>query len=225
MYKVTFLIFLFVVFIASSEARPKRVNQIPNGSVNSCANCHVDPNGGGPRNAFGQLVETKYLTSPGSAGDVIWGPELAHEDADGDGFTNGEELQDSAGIWTGGSIGDPSLVFLPGDPNSHPPVTNVRDEAAIPVTLKLYQNYPNPFNPSTVIEYSIPRVSKNNVLTYVSLKVFDVLGNEISTLVEGYKSAGNYKVIFEAKDLSAGFYFYTLSTGNTKLTKKMVLMK
>ncbi|RMD49304.1 MAG: hypothetical protein D6830_05190, partial [Ignavibacteria bacterium] len=60
--KTTFLIFLFTVFIANTEARPKRVNQIPNGSVNRCANCHVDPNGGGPRNAFGQLVEAKYLT-------------------------------------------------------------------------------------------------------------------------------------------------------------------
>jgi dopamine beta-monooxygenase len=109
--------------IGEAEARPQRPGQIPNGGVNSCANCHVSAFGGGARNVFGQQVEAGFLTSVGFSGDVIWGPELAALDADGDGFTNGEELGDPEGTW---KIGDPAPgnadeVTRPWDPESHPP--------------------------------------------------------------------------------------------------------
>jgi hypothetical protein len=93
------------------------VNQIPNGNVNGCANCHVNPAGGGTRNAFGQLVEKKFLTAAGASGQVKWGPVLASYDADGDGVSNGEELQDPFGEWTAGSSnpGNASLVSEPGN--------------------------------------------------------------------------------------------------------------
>ena len=104
-------------------ARPHRPGQIPSGFVNNCLNCHMSPAGGDPRNPFGLTVEADFLTSVGISGDVLWGPELAAIDSDGDGFTNGEELGDPEGTW---QIGDPAPidaadVTLPGDPDSHPP--------------------------------------------------------------------------------------------------------
>ena len=105
------------------DARSSRVAQIPNGGENRCANCHVNPAGGGTLSSFGQMVEESFLTEPGSRGSVTWGPELAGLDADEDGFTNGEELGDPEGTWTSGDDppGDPETVTNPADPESHPP--------------------------------------------------------------------------------------------------------
>lgn len=83
----------------------------------------------------------------------------------------------------------------------------------------LYQNYPNPFNPTTVISYRLPAGST------VTLKVYDVLGNEVETLVEEERPAGIYKVEFDASGLSSGMYFYTLNAGNFAPTKKMMLIR
>jgi len=83
----------------------------------------------------------------------------------------------------------------------------------------LDQNYPNPYNPSTTISYSIPK------LTFVTLKVFDVLGNDIATLVNEYRPAGKYEVEFDASTMPSGVYFYQLKAGNYIDTKKMILMK
>jgi photosystem II stability/assembly factor-like uncharacterized protein len=83
----------------------------------------------------------------------------------------------------------------------------------------LSQNYPNPFNPSTTIIYSIPIAGK------VSLKIFDVLGNEIATLVNEEKTSGKYTVNFDASNLTSGVYFYRLQTGDFISTKKMILLK
>lgn len=85
--------------------------------------------------------------------------------------------------------------------------------------LTLNRNYPNPFNPTTVISYSIPNED------HVTLEIFDVLGNKISQLENGYKSAGNYSYEFDATKLTSGIYFYTLKTSNFVETKKMLLMK
>ncbi len=85
--------------------------------------------------------------------------------------------------------------------------------------FKLEQNYPNPFNPSTKIRYSIPENS------FVTLKVFNLLGEEIETLVNGEQSAGVYEATFDASKLSSGIYFYTLSTKNSVITKKMILVR
>jgi len=83
----------------------------------------------------------------------------------------------------------------------------------------LEQNYPNPFNPSTKIKYQI------QVGGFVSLKVYDVLGKEVATLVNGEKSAGSYEIEFDASKLSSGVYFYNLRSGDFTQTNKMVLMK
>ena len=89
----------------------------------------------------------------------------------------------------------------------------------IPDQFYLGQNYPNPFNPSTSIQYAISSEQ------FVSLKVYDVLGNEIATLVNEEKPVGNYKIVFNGNNLSSGVYFYRIQTGNFTDTKKFVLMK
>jgi len=89
----------------------------------------------------------------------------------------------------------------------------------IPTGYDLSQNYPNPFNPTTNIKFSIPKEG------FVTLKVFNTLGQEVASLVNDFKSAGSYQVDFDAKNLSSGVYVYTLSVGNYKISKKMMLMK
>ncbi len=96
-----------------------------------------------------------------------------------------------------------------------------------PVKFNLSQNYPNPFNPTTIIEYSIPNLEAKNLSLQqnVQLKIFDVLGREIATLVNKKQLPGNYSVRFDASTLPSGVYFYTLRAGEFVATKKMVLMK
>ncbi|MBK7229586.1 MAG: T9SS type A sorting domain-containing protein [Ignavibacteriales bacterium] len=97
--------------------------------------------------------------------------------------------------------------------------TGIKEEIKNKINFLLNQNYPNPFNPSTIISYSIPQNS------FVTLKVYDVLGNEVSTLVNETKSAGRYDVRFDASGLSNGVYFYTIKADNFNSTKKMIFMK
>jgi len=102
----------------------------------------------------------------------------------------------------------------------------VEVDLSLPQTFSLEQNYPNPFNPSTKIKYSIPAViSIEGRNLNVTLKVYDVLGNEIATLVNENKPAGNYEVSFDAKNLSSGIYLYKLQAGSFIETKKMTLLR
>ncbi|MDR3625956.1 MAG: T9SS type A sorting domain-containing protein, partial [Ignavibacteriaceae bacterium] len=88
-----------------------------------------------------------------------------------------------------------------------------------PALFKLEQNYPNPFNPVTVINYSIPKAG------LVTIKVYDVLGREVKTLVNENKPAGNYNIEFNAGKFASGVYFYRMHSGNYLETKKFILMK
>jgi len=97
--------------------------------------------------------------------------------------------------------------------------TTVGDEDKIVTNYNLYQNYPNPFNPSTRIKFQIPS------RTLVSLKIFDVLGNEVGVLVNREMETGSYEVEFDASEIPSGIYFYRLQTESFVETKKMVLMK
>lgn len=89
----------------------------------------------------------------------------------------------------------------------------------IPVNYSLGQNFPNPFNPTTVIHFEMPKDG------YVTLKVYDIVGNEITTLVDGNHRAGKYNVDFYGTNLSSGVYFYTLKAAGFTDTKKMILVK
>ncbi len=99
-----------------------------------------------------------------------------------------------------------------------------------PTEFSLEQNYPNPFNPTTKIRYSIPSgETHRDASLLVTLKVYDVLGNEVATLVKEEKTAGSYEVEFNTSSInhhpSSGVYFYTLSSGNYLSTKKMILLR
>ena len=108
--------------------------------------------------------------------------------------------------------------------------TSIDEEITHPQSFHLFQNYPNPFNPTTVIRFSIPSViairqmpEKQSLL--VSLKIYDVLGNEVSTLVDEYENPGTYEINFHASNLPSGVYFYRLQTGVFTQTKSMLLIK
>ena len=88
-----------------------------------------------------------------------------------------------------------------------------------PAQYELTQNYPNPFNPSTKIRFGIPEAG------LVNIKVFDVLGQEVTTLVNEFRNAGYHEVDFSASKLNSGIYFYTITSGNFSATKKMMLLK
>ena len=113
-------------------------------------------------------------------------------------------------------------------------ITFVKNEIDIEVTeFKLFQNYPNPFNPNTKIRFTIPnvilssssRAESRDEGSGVQLKIFDVLGNEVTTLVNEFRNAGRYEVDFNASSLSSGIYFYKLQAGSFIQTKKMIFLK
>jgi len=213
--------FVLAFVVSDVGARSKRVNQIPNGNVNRCANCHVDPNGGGPRNAFGRTVEASYLDGNG---DVIWGASLAQKDSDDDGATNGQELQDPNGTWAKGQAnpGDASLVSNPGDPNSTTKVELVN--GTLPEIFSLGQNYPNPFNPTTTISFSIAKSGN------ATLRIFNSQGQAVRTLTNEFLSPGQYQVSWDGSDdlgrqLSSGVYLYRLQAGDFSQLKRMVFVR
>lgn len=113
-------------------------------------------------------------------------------------------------------LGESELWYLSGVTFT---LTGVNDPVTTPNKFELEQNYPNPFNPSTTIRFTIPEKSN------VTLKVFDMLGREVTTLVNEVKDAGTHKVTFDASNLTSGMYLYTINAGNFTATKKMILVK
>ena len=134
----------------------------------------------------------------------------------------------------GFAVGD-SGVILKYKPNFTSGIDT--EKLNIPLSVYLFQNYPNPFNPVTKIKYTIPTSPLNpspyqregNRERLISLKVYDILGNEVATLVDEFKPAGNYEVEFGGnlnnQFLSSGIYFYQLKSGSFVETKKMILMR
>jgi len=125
---------------------------------------------------------------------------------------------DEAVVSTGWYIDDLALIDIGS------PVTDVdNNKNVLSAKFELKQNYPNPFNPSTIINYSVPVVSQ------IQLKIYDVLGREVATLVNKLQTAGNYKITFDASMLTSGVYIYRLSatggTNNFMQAKKMVLLR
>ena len=94
-----------------------------------------------------------------------------------------------------------------------------KESDSAPNQFALEQNFPNPFNPSTTIQYYIPEAGK------VSLRVFNLLGEEIKTLQDDYNEAGNYKVSFDGRSLGSGIYFYKLDFKQYSSIKKMIILK
>jgi hypothetical protein len=98
-------------------------------------------------------------------------------------------------------------------------LSDVKDDIQLAEKFVLYQNYPNPFNPTTTIKYSVPEK------TIIQIKVYDVLGREVITLVNEEKPTGNYEIMLDGSKLSSGVYFYQLKAGSFESTRKFILIK
>lgn len=114
------------------------------------------------------------------------------------------------------------------DRKCNPVVTSVDELEALPLALRLEQNYPNPFNPTTVIAYSIP--PQHPATGLVQLKIFDLMGREVKTLVQDFQAAGNYTVRWDGRDhngqsVASGIYIYTLRAGQQELRKRLLFFK
>jgi hypothetical protein len=166
-----------------------------------------------------------------STGDTLWtrtyGGEWQEE------IYDIEETSDGGFAAVGytysfGAGSDPNIYFIKTDGNGL--ITNVQYEGIgmTPNNFSLEQNYPNPFNPSTKIKYTIPLVGTQRAVS-VQLKVYDVLGNEVATLVKEEKPAGRYEVEFNPSSInhhpSSGVYFCRLQTENYSKTIKMLYLK
>ena len=181
-------------------------------------------------------VEKKviYTSPPGTNGETIF-PEVFRKS-----FPNslGTILPTSAGtynfefrykidpVWVDSMIY--TIAFVQNDVNkeclnSFKAIDNITgvpvNTQTIPENFSLSQNFPNPFNPTTNIEFTMPKDGN------VTLKVYDMIGSEVKTLVEGNHKAGIYNIYFDGSELSSGVYFYRLTAGNFTQTRKMILIK
>ncbi len=164
---------------------------------------------------FGWLTygQIDTLFDAGGDGAVTFISKAAQEIAAGD----------SAVMWVGISVGANESEMINNMNQAaakYNLITNVKENAnTLPTQYSLEQNYPNPFNPSTTIRFTIPQSE------FVSLRIYDVLGNEVEALVNHDLSSGSYNVQFSTNNLSSGVYFYQLVTGSYSETKKMNLIK
>ena len=114
----------------------------------------------------------------------------------------------------------------PGNINGVYTEVDENNETFSPTKFSLEQNYPNPFNPSTTIKYSLSVVeTRGGVSQHVTLKVYDILGREVATLVNQKQNPGNYKVTFDATNLPSGVYVYRMQSGNFTSSKKLILLR
>ena len=110
---------------------------------------------------------------------------------------------------------------------SNETATGIESSITVPAVFALFQNYPNPFNPSTTIKFSIPSVETLHAtsLQKVTLKIYDILGREIATLLDEEKSPGTYEIKFNASNIPSGIYFYKLQAGSFISIRKMIVLK
>lgn len=186
-------------------------------------------------NSIGGLIGG---ASGGSVQNSFWNTETSgHTSSDGGTGLNTEEMRqqitftdagwdfDDEPVWLieNPSEGAHSFPYLFGNEQSPPPgyeeIVSAGSNPDLPSKVTLEQNYPNPFNPSTLIQFSIPET------TDVTLQVFNILGQHVSTLVNGQLRAGRHEVRFDATGLSSGVYMYRIETGNQALTKRMLFVK
>lgn len=149
-------------------------------------------------------------------------------DADGEGYslvaydTEPEGDLNDPSNW----ISSENIHGSPGQDDGYS-IVSVKEQTSLPEQFRLGQNYPNPFNPSTTIEYTIPNVRDENFssLTKTVLKIYDILGREVATLVNARQKAGTYSIPFDGSGLASGIYFYKLHTDTYSVTKKLILIK
>lgn len=152
--------------------------------------------------------------------DVIWTREIPITDSQ-EIRSNGITESKDGGLIVTGYVTypneQPKIFLLKTDKEGL--LTHLNLENNFPNTFTLSQNYPNPFNPSTKISFSVPKKS------FVTIKVYDILGKEIAMLINSEKSIGNYELEFNGSSLSSGIYFYRMQAGDFVDTKKLILLK
>ena len=156
----------------------------------------------------------KIILRLDSFGNVIWKQVIESQNFSR--LSSIEISNENKLIYLGVEDVQPNKIFIV---TTSYDVTDIKEKKSAPTANILYQNYPNPFNPITKIKYSILRNS------YVTIKIYDLLGNEIETLVNEEKSEGIYSVVFSARNLSSGIYFYRMQAGNFSDTKKFIILK
>ncbi len=159
----------------------------------------------------GDFSPNVYINGEGAISSYQWGPydQLFDIPADAYSIENGI-------IFTS-PVRSVQMIMVEGGNNYISGNDEVNSEMIH--SYHLYQNYPNPFNPSTHIDYQLP------MSTFVTLKVFDVLGKEIEILVDEHQNAGNHSVLFNASNLPSGVYYYRLETGMNHKIRKFLLLK
>lgn len=209
----SFLLFCVSIFLSQfAISKSFRVFQIPNGNINSCLNCHKSMLGGLPLSSFGSQV-----LSVGLNGENVDWQALYNLDADGDGFTNGQELLDPNGEWSEGmsNPGKSSDVKKPYDANSKP--------------LSVWSHYIN----SPIISPN-PSSSRFNINFYlkssafINIRVVDVNGNFISHLLSNYFAFGEITSSWDGTTeigipAPKGVYFIQINVGNTLKVEKVIL--
>ncbi|MBM3324123.1 MAG: T9SS type A sorting domain-containing protein, partial [Calditrichaeota bacterium] len=168
--------------------------------------------------SFGAGSFDFYLVKTNSLGDTLW--TRTYGGSGGDHASSVQQTADGGYIVAGttrsfgAGIADFYLVKTGPDQSGSEPVS-----VTLPSQYTLYQNFPNPFNSSTQIAYTLPRTNK------VSLRIFNLLGEEVATLADGVQSAGTRAVPFDGSGLASGIYLYRLQAGEFVQTRKMVMLK
>lgn len=210
LHLLNFIIALLLV--SNVYARPWRVDQIPNGSKYQCLNCHFNIEGGGARNPFGQTVEDNL-----SNGNVRW-DLIFNIDSDGDGFTNGEELQDPDGKWAIGlpDPGDMNLVTKQWDPNSKPTTSDIKN-SIVRINSEIY---PNPVNNILNLKFN------SNYSDISEFQIFDFLGNEVYTKLINTKIGENI-ISLNVNNIIHydGIYFIDFKNKYFEIKKKYIFKK
>ncbi|VAX20249.1 hypothetical protein MNBD_IGNAVI01-761 [hydrothermal vent metagenome] len=177
----------------------------------------------GSTQSFGNSFEDVYLIKIDTNGDTLWTKTFGFGEST---IAVGSSVNQTS---DGGYIIGGELAMLGSNfaylikTNADGIVTSLLYSSKIPETFSLYQNYPNPFNPSTTIKYSLP--AGRQAFQNVTLRVYDILGKEVATLVNETQQPGNYEIKFNAGDLPSGIYLYKINIGNHIATRKMMLLK
>jgi len=239
-----------IKFVTNVNGAVSSVTGQPFASIDNVVLCGANPPlqwpGGGWPNSDSLAVKNKFLFNDGTHGDEVAGDSLWSLNLDFPQYSPLRIQYKYGANWalasnTGSndnesSVGTdhfinltPNLVSATvrnqwshmGDHQLVDVVTTGVDEISnlVPSVYSLSQNYPNPFNPTTNIRFAIPEAG------LVTMKVYNVIGQEVATLVNDYKNAGTYNVDFDGAKLTSGVYFYTINAGNYTATKKMILMK